>query len=385
MLPSSTPGLACRGLHKSYGRRTVLNGLDLAVERGRLAAILGASGTGKTTFLRLVMGLEALDAGQVAVGTEVVAGDGLHVPTARRRVGYVSQDGALFPHLTAGENVGFGLPRGERRTAARIHEVLQLVGLGPEFVSRHPSELSGGEQRRIALARALAPRPRVILFDEPFSGLDAGLRADIREAVLGALAREEATAVLVTHDQAEALSMGDQVGVLRDGKLVQMTVPEALYREPADLDVARFVGEAVVLPGQATDSTVHCVQGSFPTTGPVREGPVVVMIRPEQIRVEPVRGVGPAGSDNPSEPGGRLLCARKPAVVVRRRFFGSEVAVSLRVGGESTAMHEVSARVASHEAPDMGQTVHVWVVGSVRTYEVEVEVPNAVRSNEGSG
>src|SRR5262249_28895768 len=158
------------------------------------------------------------------------------VPADRREVGYVAQEGALFPHLSVGQNVAFGLPRGERRSTTRIGEALDLVGLGRDYADRRPHELSGGEQRRVALARALAPRPRLVLLDEPFSGLDAALRAETREAVLGALAAGGATAVLVTHDQAEALSTGREVGILRAGRLVQTAPPADLYREPADLD-----------------------------------------------------------------------------------------------------------------------------------------------------
>jgi ABC-type Fe3+/spermidine/putrescine transport system ATPase subunit/ABC-type spermidine/putrescine transport system permease subunit II len=243
-------GLRCAGVSKAYGRRQVLVDLDLEVEEGTLTAILGASGSGKTTLLRVLIGFIAADGGTVSIGGRTVAEAGrLHVPPDRRAVGYVAQEGALFPHLTVSENVGFGLPRSERRGGARIDEALELVGLDRSYAEREPQELSGGEQRRVALARALAPRPAVVLLDEPFSGLDASSRAETRAAVLGAMATAGATALLVTHDQAEALSMGHEVGLLRSGRLVQTAPETALYRAPADLDVARFVGEAVVVPG----------------------------------------------------------------------------------------------------------------------------------------
>jgi iron(III) transport system ATP-binding protein len=301
------------------------------------------------------MGLDHVDAGQVIVGGTVLADDRVHVPTERRRVGYVSQEGALFPQLTVGENVGFGLARGERKASHRVDEVLTLVGLRSDFGPRYPSELSGGEQRRVALARALAPRPRVILLDEPFSGLDAALRIETREAVLHALAEEESTALLVTHDQAEALSMGDLVGVLRDGRLVQLAEPEVLYREPVDLSVARFVGEAVVLTGVVQSGTVRCALGVLLVEGPHGEGTVEVMVRPEQVRV-----VAPEDDAVPN------------AVVTRRRFWGPEVTVSLRLRGAGLDdIGEVTARTRSHAAPRVGDEVGLQVTGSVRVYRTK--------------
>ncbi|MET0711925.1 MAG: ABC transporter ATP-binding protein, partial [Jiangellaceae bacterium] len=197
--------LVVRGLEKSFGSVRVLDELDLVVPAGRLAAVLGPSGCGKTTLLRVIAGFESADRGTVVLHGAQVAGPGVHVPPERRRVGVVPQEGALFPHLTVAGNVGFGLTRAERR-AGRIGELLDLVGLGG-FGHRMPYELSGGQQQRIALARALAPEPALVLLDEPFNALDTGLRAAIREDVRSALRAAGATAVLVTHDQEEALSM----------------------------------------------------------------------------------------------------------------------------------------------------------------------------------
>ena len=215
----------------------------------------------------------------------MAAAGGLHVAPDKREIGYVAQEGALFPHLTVAENVAFGLPRGERRNGSRTNEALDLVGLGSDYAARRPQELSGGEQRRVGLARALAPKPRIVLLDEPFSGLDAHLRAETREAVTSALAAEGATAVLVTHDQAEALSMGREVAVLRSGRLAQTATPTVLYRAPVDLDVARFVGDAIVVPGTARSGVVECALGRLRTPGTTAAGTVEVMIRPEQIRL----------------------------------------------------------------------------------------------------
>ena len=260
--------LRCERLAKSYGRRRVLTDVELQVASGTLTAILGSSGSGKTTLLRVIMGFIEADAGTVSVGGTVVADAGrVHLAADRRAIGYVAQEGALFPHLTAGENVGFGLPRTQRRRGGRIAEVLELVGLDGGYARRRPHELSGGEQRRVALARALAPRPSLVLLDEPFSGLDASLRAETREAVLTALAADATTALLVTHDQGEALSMGNEVAVLRGGHLVQSAAPAELYRGPADAEVAQFVGDAVLVDGSARGEVVACSLGVLPIAG----------------------------------------------------------------------------------------------------------------------
>src|SRR5579862_8752323 len=275
--------LRCSRLAKSYGNRAVLTDIDLEVPEGTLTAILGASGSGKTTLLRLVIGFIPPDAGVISVGGTVVADAGrVQVPPDKRAIGYVAQEGALFPHLTVAGNVAFGLPREERRNTRRVFEMLDLVGLPHDYAPRRPNQLSGGEQRRVALARALAPRPRLVLLDEPFSGLDAALRTETREAVLNALAGEGTTAVLVTHDQSEALSMGREVAVLRDGRLVQTAPPAVLYRDPVDLEVAHFVGDAVVLAGTVRSGDVECALGTLATRVAVADGDVRVMIRPEQ-------------------------------------------------------------------------------------------------------
>jgi iron(III) transport system ATP-binding protein len=341
--------LRCESLAKSYGARDVLSDVDLTVPEGTTTAILGASGSGKTTLLRLVIGFIRPDGGTVTIGGHLVAdSSSVHVPADKREVGYVAQEGALFPHLSVGQNVAFGLPRGERRSTARIAEALELVGLAGDYAARRPHELSGGEQRRVALARALAPRPRLVLLDEPFSGLDAALRAETREAVGDALASEGATAVLVTHDQAEALSTGREVAVLRGGRLVQTAAPETLYREPADLDVAHFVGEAVVVPGEAAGTDVTCVFGRLPLRGQSLEGAVDVMVRPEQVTVagDPAGGV--------------------PATVIGHAFFGAETLVRLALVGDETTM--LTARTLAQDVPDAGARVSVAISGPVRAY-----------------
>jgi iron(III) transport system ATP-binding protein len=276
----------------------------------------------------------------------------VHVSADRRAIGYVAQEGALFPHLSAGENVGFGLARAERKRGARIGEALALVGLDESYAARPSHELSGGEQRRVALARALAPRPRIVLLDEPFSGLDAGLRAETREAVLHALGEERATAVLVTHDQAEALSMGHEVAVLRGGRLAQRATPAVLYRTPVDVDVARFVGEANLLGGEARGGEVRCALGRLEVLNAGREGAVRVLVRPEQIRLSPASGNG-AGAGEPA------VAAR----VLEHVYYGADSVVRLSLEGAEGAT--VKARASGQELPGAGERVALSVNGPV--------------------
>jgi iron(III) transport system ATP-binding protein len=356
--------LRCEGVSKSFGGSAVLRDLGLVVAEGSLTAILGASGSGKTTLLRIVMGLVRADAGTIAVGGEVVA-DARRVDVApdKRAVGYVAQEGALFPHLSVAENVGFGLPRGERKRGRRVAEVLELAGLGEVYGRRRPQELSGGEQRRVALARALAPRPRLVLLDEPFSGLDAALRAETREAVVGALTQEGATAVLVTHDQGEALSIGSEVGVLRAGRLVQRAPPGVLYREPVDLDVARFVGEAVVLRGDAsrvrTRARVVCPLGELELRSPGAEGAVEVMIRPEQIAIVRSSSGEADGEGADPEPTTRGARAR----VLGHTYYGPHTIVRLALDGAPAT--DVRARTLDQRPPATGELVELTVNGPV--------------------
>jgi iron(III) transport system ATP-binding protein len=354
--------LRCEGLVKSYRSRQVLRGVDMFVAEGTLTAILGASGSGKTTLLRIVMGLIEADAGTVAVdGTLVADAKRVNVRTDERSIGYVAQEGALFPHITVGENVGFGLARSERRRGTRISEALDLVGLDDSFIPRRPQELSGGEQRRVGLARALAPRPRLVLLDEPFSGLDAALRLDTRAAVVRALAREGTTAVLVTHDQAEALSMGTEVAVLRDGQLVQSAAPTDVYRRPVDVGVARFVGEAVMLAGEAGRGRVACALGELDIADHKGAGPVEVMIRPEQIQL-----VRDSANERSSE-------ASVQARVLDHAYYGPDTVIRLALESDPTTV--VKTRTFSEDVPAAGELVVLSVRGPVVAY------PSAVQTN----
>ena len=292
-----------RDLTVGYGRKPVLDGLCLDIPSGGLTAVLGASGSGKTTLLRVLAGFLKPDRGMVRFGGRTVVSAGLgdgdvFVPPEKRRVGIVPQEGALFPHLSVAANVGFGLPRG---SGSRIDHALRLVGMADRAGAR-PQELSGGQQQRVALARALAPQPDVILLDEPFSSLDAALRADLRTEVAELLRSAGSTAVLVTHDQEEALSIADHVAVMRDGRVVQAGSPGEVYDTPADLGVARFLGEVVELPattGAAPDA-VSCALGQVPVhpgAAPPVAGPAVVVLRPEQLLLQAAAPPSPRVAD----------------------------------------------------------------------------------------
>ena len=223
--------LVVSGLYKAFGDHPVLTGVDLEVPAGSLTAILGPSGSGKTTLLRVLAGFDRADAGTVKIGGSVVDGPDVHLPPERRRIGYVPQEGSLFPHLTVAANIGFGLPARQRRgpATAKLLDAVGLAGLG----QRYPHQLSGGQQQRVALARALAIEPKIVLLDEPFASLDAHLRASVRADVQELLAKTGITGVLVTHDQDEALSTADRVAVLRDGRIAQCDAPQDLYDRPA--------------------------------------------------------------------------------------------------------------------------------------------------------
>jgi iron(III) transport system ATP-binding protein len=328
------------GVTKRFGAVTALDTVDLAVPDGSLTAILGPSGCGKTTLLRVIAGFERLDAGQVRLGDRQVAGDGApFVPPERRRIGLVPQEAALFPHLDVAGNVGFGIAR--RGRSSRVDELLELVGL-PGYGRRRPYELSGGEQARVALARALAPAPEVVLLDEPFAALDAALRAEIREDVRVVLGATGATGVLVTHDQEEALSIADEVAVMRRGRVVQAAPPVELYSVPVDLEVARFVGEGVEFVTEAREGVAVTPLGTLPvdTAGP---GHGVVLVRPEQLVL-----------------GGEGAPGRVCAVV----FYGHDAVVQVELEGGQQVPVRTAAPVSVHE----GDAVRLAVRGTAHFY-----------------
>ena len=322
----------CHGLTKRFNGSNALDQFELEVPAGAILALLGPSGCGKTTALRVIAGFERPDDGMVDIaGLRVVDGT-LDMPPEKRRVGMVFQEYALFPHMTVAANIAYGL---DKASTERIADVLALVGLD-EHGHRMPHELSGGEQQRVALARALAPRPAVILMDEPFSNLDAGLRDRMRRDVRMILKEAEATAVFVTHDQEEALAIADIVAVMQRGKVVQVGPPQHVYRRPASPWIARFVGESEFVEGTADVGQVATPLGTFPQFGDLR-GPVNVMIRPEWVH--------PFRADDGA------------AVVVNREFYGHDQLLVLELEGG----RRLAARTGSNAALAPGDRVDIGI------------------------
>ncbi|MBX3071522.1 MAG: ABC transporter ATP-binding protein [Thermomicrobiales bacterium] len=342
------PVLQITGLEKRYRNVPVVDTIDLAVHQGEVLSILGPSGCGKTTTLRLIAGFEEPDRGSIEIGGQLMSRPGRCEPPEKRRVGMVFQDGVLFPHMSVGDNVGFGVESSQRRE--RVAWALEVVGLGG-LASRMPYELSGGQQQRVSLARALAPNPSIILLDEPFASLDAALRTRLRTDVRQILAAVSATVIWVTHDQEEALSLSDRVAVMFNGVIVQDAAPEELYHRPVSRDVGMFVGDAQFLPGSASGRRVTCELGDLPTYT-AAEGEVDVMIRPEALRLTPA---GPDVVPN--------------AVVTDRLFFGHDQLLRIELASGTT----LNARLGSYGGIRPGDRVRVSLRGAVLTLQTDRE------------
>ena len=327
------------GVRKSFGPVTALGGVDLSVVRGTTTAILGSSGCGKTTLLRIIAGFEAPDSGTVSIADQVVATDGFVLPANKRSVGYVAQDGALFPHLTVAKNIAYGLSGDRGTVRRRVDELLEMVALNPSYGKRRPHELSGGQQQRVALARALARKPALMLLDEPFSALDTGLRSATRKAVAETLSAAGVTAVLVTHDREEAISFASQIAVMRTGTFTQTGTPEAVYRSPHDEFTARFLGDCVVVDADVDGGVAESVLGRLPVKGEPTGARQSVMWRPEQLVPVPD--------------------AEGPGRVIHTVFLGGELAISVAFGDLT-----VELRRPSTEEVSVGERVRIDVVGA---------------------
>lgn len=340
--------LQMQAVNKKFLGTQALRDVQLDLEEGQLLAVLGPSGCGKTTLLRCIAGFEMPDGGSLSINEEKVFGARMNLPPEKRQVGFVPQEGALFPHLTVERNVAFGLPHRFKRSG-RVQEILELVGMqGME--QRMPDELSGGQQQRVALARALAPSPSLILLDEPFSALDAGLRASLREDVRRALKQTGAAGLLVTHDQEEALSMADEIAVMRDGGIVQTSDPVTLYKCPADLEVATFLGEATLLQGRLCDGCIECPFGPLSVVPgcPLQSENATVMIRPEQFIVgAPGEGI--------------------EADIEQVTYYGHDALIQLRLP-EQNGGNMVWTRVLGGSYYQPGQTIGLTVEGNVMAY-----------------
>ena len=357
---SRTDGVEVRleGLVRRFGPVAALDGLDLTVAPGELVALLGPSGCGKTTALRVLAGLERADAGRVVVGGR----DLVRVPAHRRDMGMVFQSYSLLPHLDATDNVAFGLRLrgvGAAERARRAGEALDLVGLGAQ-ARRYAHEMSGGQQQRVALARALVVAPQVLLLDEPLSALDAKVREQLREEILRIQREVGTTTVMVTHDQEEALSIADRVGVVRAGRLEQVAAPEELYRRPASVFVAEFVGQvnavrARVVGGRALalGRQLALLPGS---TAP--DGDAVVLLRPEDVVLTPLGDAEARGADA-SAAGGAA------GTVTSATFLGaaSRVKVMLDAGaGGGGDGAEMVVQVGAEQAGRLGAGTRVLAV-----------------------
>ena len=326
-------GVEVRGAQKSFGDTEVLRDIDLSVEPGESLALLGPSGCGKTTLLRLIAGLERPDAGEIAVGSEVMAGPSTFIAPEKRKVGMVFQDWALFPHLTVGKNVGYGLDKAERK-GPRIQEALAMVGLA-DLADRMPDTLSGGQQQRVALARAIAPRPSVLLLDEPFSNLDSALRVGVRTEVHRLLIELGITSIFVTHDQEEAFVLGDHVAVMSGGRIEQIGSPQEIYQTPFSPWIASFVGDVNLVDGVGTGDQADTVLGQIPLAAP-SDGPVSVLVRPEDVS----------------------LAAGGPGTITLTEYYGHDMMVTVEI--EAT---QILVRAPARAAWSRGDSVTLTYVG----------------------
>jgi iron(III) transport system ATP-binding protein len=332
--------LQVRNLSLNYGNQAVLTDLNFEANQGELTAVLGASGAGKSTLLRLIAGFETPTSGEIYIDSKLVSSSKEVVAPEKRGVGIVPQDSALFSHLTVSQNIGFGLPKG---SDARVKELLELVGLS-DYGNRKPASLSGGQAQRVALARALAPRPKLILLDEPFSALDAELRARLRDDVRAVLKAENASAILVTHDQEEALSLADKVAVMREGRIIQSGSPTEIYNAPADIGIATFLGDSILVDGRVQGDKVVTALGKLSALNSISEGQLgVVAIRSENFYLQP----NPTGDSE----------------VIGRVFFGHDAVVEVQ-----TPKLKIRARSNGPFAPEVGMRVTVWVRGAVNFY-----------------
>ncbi len=339
-------GLRVSGVTKRYGETPVLRGIDFEMSEGSIVALLGSSGSGKTTLLRLIAGFADPDEGTIHIGDRQVAGPGAYVPTEKRHVGYVPQEGALFPHLTVGQNVAFGLQYG-RRDRLRIEEVLRITGL-TGFEDRYPHQLSGGQQQRTALARALAPRPNVVLLDEPFNALDLDLRRHMAADVASALRNAGATAILVTHDPFEAFASADRIAAMVHGRIAQIDDPASLYQDPLNPRIARLTGPVIFMDAIIEGEMAQTPLGPIAAVlrDGVQNGPAQVMIRPEQLTVS-ADGSGPRGT------------------VSRVIFNGDHYLASVEIDGLT-----LPVRVPGKVLPETGGTVALAVRGSCVAFPV---------------
>ena len=356
--------LEFHSIRKHYGPVAALAGVDLGVGAASRTAIVGPSGCGKTTLLRLIAGFEAPDEGRIVLDGQVLADGGSATPAHLRGIGLVAQDGALFPHLTIADNIGFGIGRHAVGRDARITELAYIVGLDKAILKRRPHELSGGQQQRVALARAMACKPRLMLLDEPFSALDTGLRVSMRKAVAELLEAAGIATILVTHDQAEALSFADQVAVMRDGKFSQVGTPRELYLKPKDRMVAEFLGDAIILPASIRGGFAQCTLGRVAVDSKDARDNARIMLRPEQLLLKRTSREGMSGTPDMLFGEVTDLEFGGPTCTVAVRLMNSPEPPDAAAIGNTPLM----LRKPGMDAPAVGEIVRISVNGKAHVF-----------------
>ncbi|WP_343529739.1 ABC transporter ATP-binding protein [Yokenella regensburgei] len=279
-------------ISKKFGQTSVLENLNLTVMPSSRTVIVGPSGSGKTTLLRILAGFESPDSGQIILNGRTLFDEHTFIPAHQRGIGFVPQEGGLFPHMKVGDNIAYGLKGTKQENQRRVAELMDLVSLRHELAGHWPHEISGGQQQRVALARALAQEPALMLLDEPFSALDTGLRAATRKATADLLDEAGVASILVTHDQQEALSFASQIAVIREGRFAQVGSPMEVYSQPVDEATALFLGDALIFRAQVSGGVANCELGALPVDNPAALGEKRIMLRPEQVVITPCKPGG---------------------------------------------------------------------------------------------
>ncbi|MEA5169366.1 ABC transporter ATP-binding protein [Enterobacter sichuanensis] len=340
--------LELTAISKSFADAQVLDSLNLSVAPGSRTAIVGPSGSGKTTLLRILAGFETPDTGRIVMQGKTLFDENRFVPAHLRRIGFVPQEGALFPHLNVADNIAWGLDGTRHEKRQRVEALMEMVSLDRQLATHWPHEISGGQQQRVALARALAQRPSLMLLDEPFSALDTGLRATTRKATADLLAEAGVASILVTHDQNEALSFATQVAVMRAGRFTQVGTPYEVYTRPVDEETALFLGDAVLLPARLAAGYAVCALGQVATDNTHATGQGRVMLRPEQLRV--------------------TACAahESPISILDVDFTGQLSTLTLALAGEQ---QPVVLKTVSQPGWNPGTAVRIDIAGTARVFE----------------
>jgi iron(III) transport system ATP-binding protein len=340
--------LELTSISKSFSDARVLDNVNLSVAPGSRTAIVGPSGSGKTTLLRILAGFETPDSGRIVMQGRTLFDEHNFVPAHLRGIGFVPQEGALFPHLNVADNIAWGLDGTRDEKRQRVDALMEKVSLDRQLATHWPHEISGGQQQRVALARALAQRPSVMLLDEPFSALDTGLRAMTRKATADLLAEAGVASILVTHDQNEALSFATQVAVMRGGRFSQVGTPYEVYSRPVDEDTALFLGDAVILPAQLSGGYAMCALGEVPTDNGRATGEGRVMMRPEQLRV--------------------TACAphESPISIIEVDFTGHLSTLTLALAGRQ---EPVVLKTVSQAGWNPGTAVRIDIAGVARVFD----------------